>query len=64
MWLTVPWDVRKIRGESGSNSPGPEKEKWGEKEGLVKQHHQLNDHNSEQTLGESESLECYGAWNC
>ena len=40
---------------------------WGAEDEMVRQHHPLNGHESEQTLGESggqRKLECYSPWGC
>ena len=44
-----------------------QKEKWATEVEMVGQHHQINGHEFEQTLGDSEgqgSLACCGPWDC
>ena len=46
---------------------GGQEEKWATGDEMVGWHHQLNGHESEQTLGDSEgqgSLACYSPWGC
>ena len=46
---------------------GRQEEKWATGDEMVGWHHQLNGHESEQTLGDSEgqgSLACYSPWGC
>ena len=43
-----------------------QKEKWVAEDEIVRQHHQLNDHEFEQAWRDSEeqrSLECYHTWD-